>query len=56
MNKALELVALGKMGINRAALECNVPPTTLKDRIAGRVGPGSKIGQKPYLTDNGKSW
>ena len=52
LNKALELVALGKMGVNRAALECNVPPTTLKDRIAGRVAPGSKMGQKPYLTDD----
>ena len=52
MNKALELVAHGKMGVNRAALECGVPPTTLKDRVAGRVTPGSKMGQKPYLTED----
>ena len=48
MNKALELVAQGKMGVNGAALECGVPPTTLKDRVA----PGSKMGQKPYLTED----
>ena len=52
MNKALELVAQGKMGVNRAALECGLPATTLKDRVAGRVAPDSKMGQKPYLTED----
>jgi len=45
-------VAQGKVGVNRAVLECEVPPTTLKDRVTGRVAPGCKMGQKSYLTDN----
>ena len=47
---AMNAVAEGEMGINRAVLEFGVPPTTLKDRIAGRVVHGSKSGPKPYLT------
>ena len=35
MIKALDAVVKGKMGVNRAMLEFNVPHTTLKDRIAG---------------------
>jgi len=50
MSKASYLVVESKMGINRAALECGVPRTTLKDRIAGRVAPGCRMGKKPYLT------
>ena len=50
MMKALDAVAKGKMGVNRAALEFNVPRTTLKDRVAGRVAHGSNMGPKPYLT------
>ena len=40
------------MGINRAAQEYNVPRTTLKDRLAGRVKHGSKSGPDPYLTSS----
>jgi len=47
MTRALELLALGKMGVNRVALECGVPATTLKDRGSGRVVHGSKMGPKP---------
>ena len=47
---AMNAVAEGKMGINCAASEFGVPPTTLKDRIAGRVVHCSKSGPKPYLT------
>jgi len=50
MTRALELVALGMMGVNRAALKCGVPATTLKDQVSGRVAHGSKMGPKPYLT------
>ena len=50
MMKALDAVAKGKMGVDRAALEFNVPRTTLKDRIAGRVAHGCNMGPKPYLT------
>ena len=46
---AMNAVAEGEMGINRAALEFGVPSTTLKDRIAGHVVHGSKSGPKPYL-------
>ena len=38
------------MGVHTAALEFNVPRTTLKDRIAGRVAHGCNMGPKPYLT------
>jgi len=40
----------GRLGVNRAAEEYDVPRTTLKDRIAGRVKHGSKSGLDPYLT------
>ena len=50
MKRALEAVAEGKIGVNRAALEFNVPRTTLKDRISGRVIHGSNMGPKTYLT------
>ena len=41
MTKAMEAVKNGKMGINRAGEEYNVPRTTLKDRLARRVKHGS---------------
>ena len=57
MSNALDLVVEGKMRINRAALECVVPHTTLKDRITGRVAPGCRMGKKPYFTEEEeKSW
>ena len=37
MTEAMEAVKNGKMGVNRAAEEYNVPRTTLKDRLTGRV-------------------
>ena len=40
------------MGVNRAALQFEIPKTTLKDRVAGRVKQGSKSGRKPYLTSD----
>ena len=36
--------------INRAALDHGVPPTTLKDRLSGRVIHGTKPGPVPYLS------
>lgn len=50
MENAMQAVANGEMGVNRAALQYKVPPTTLKDRISGRVMHGSKVGPKPYLS------
>ena len=43
---AMEAVKDGSMGVNRAALEHGVPRTSLKDRLAGRVIHGTKIGPK----------
>ena len=37
------------MGVTRAALEFNIPRTTLKDTVKGRVAHGSNMGPKPYL-------
>ena len=50
MGRALEAVTEGKMSVNRAAVEYNVPRTTLKDRVSGRVIHGSNMGPKMYLT------
>ena len=50
MTRAMDAVFTGVMGINRPALEYGVPPTTLNDRVAGRVVHGTKMGAKPYLT------
>ena len=47
----VEAVTEGKLGINRAGLEFNVPRTTLKDRISGRVIHESNMGPKTYLTN-----
>ena len=47
---ALDTVASGKMGVNRAVIEFNVPCTSLKDRVAGRVHDDCNMGPKQYLT------
>ena len=49
MTHAMDPVFTSTMGINHAALEYGIPPTTLKDRVAGRVVHGTKMGAKPYL-------
>ena len=51
MKRAYDAVTDGKMGVNRAALVFNVPRTTLKDRVSGRVIHGSDMGPKKYLTN-----
>ena len=38
------------MGVNRAALEFNVPCTSLKDRVSGRVSHGCNMEPRLYLT------
>ena len=38
MTHAMDAVYSGALGINRAALEYGVPPTTLKDRIHWKGG------------------
>ena len=51
MIRAMEAVKSGVMGTNQAAREFDVPATTLKDRLPGRVKHGSKPGPAPYLTE-----
>ncbi len=46
---ALKAVSQG-MGTNKAVLEFNVPRSTLKDRVSGRVCHGCKSGRARYLT------
>ena len=47
----MRAVVKGELGMNRAALQYGVSTTTLKDRMSGRIMHGSKIGPKPYLSD-----
>ena len=51
MIQAMEAVISGEMGTNQAAHEFDVPATTLKDRLSGRVNHNSKPGPAPYLTE-----
>ena len=46
----MQAVVNGELGMNRAAMQYGVPPTTLKDRMSGRVMHGSKIDLKPSLS------
>ena len=51
MEMALESVNNGMMTVRRAALEYNVPKSTLHDRVIGRVKPGAKSGPSRNLDD-----
>ena len=44
MAKAMNVVISKEMGVNKAAEQFDVPRTTLKDRISGRVKHGAKPG------------
>jgi len=50
MVDAMEDVTANRLSANAAARKHGVPPSTLKDRLSGRVVHGSKPGPKPYLT------
>ena len=50
MTRAIKAVNEG-MSVRRAALEYNVPKTTLNDRIQGKVVHGSSSGKAKYLSD-----
>ena len=53
MEAAIKAVETGSaVSINRVAKEHGIPPTTLKDRISGRVVDGTKPGRSSYLTDD----
>jgi len=51
MTRAMEAVKSGELRVNQAAKEFCVPPSTLKDRILGRVRHGINPGLEPYLTN-----
>ena len=50
MLAAMQAVRSGQCGANKAARLHNIPPTTLKNRLSGRVKHGDKPGPTPYLT------
>ena len=47
----MEAVRKEPISINKAALLHGVPPTTLKDRLSGRVAHSTKPGPVKYLND-----
>ena len=49
MTQAMECASSGTVSRNKAADLHGVPRSTLKDRLSGRVKPGSLPGPKPYL-------
>ena len=52
MTHTIDAVYSGALGINRAALEYGMPPTTLKDQITRRVVHGTKMGAKHIIIAN----
>ena len=50
MEQAYQAVMHDGVSIRRAAVEYNIPRTTLGDRVQGRVLPGSVSGKQPYLS------
>ena len=50
MVNALDAVLRNNYSISRAAIEYNVPKSTLRDRVKGKVKPGVMSGPMPYLT------
>ena len=52
MIKAMNAVTSNEMGVNKAAAQHKVPPTTLKNRLSGRVKHGTKLRSRSYLTKN----
>ena len=49
MSAAIKAIQNGTGSINRIALDHGVPPSTLKDRLSGRVIHGKKTVPVPYL-------
>ena len=45
----MKLVETARCGVNEAARMYSIPPTTLKDRVSGRVKHGKKPGPSKYL-------
>ena len=56
MNAALRAIESGSaVSINKVARDHGIPPTTLKDRLSGRVVDGTKPGRPSYLTSQEES-
>ena len=51
METAMEAVMNGKTSINKTAVMYNVPCTSLKDRLSGKVVHGTRPGPKLYLNE-----
>ncbi len=51
MLMAMNSVRDGRMGVNEAARTYGLPPSTLKDRVNGRVAHGTLPGPRSYLTE-----
>ena len=49
MERAMQDVTNGVLGVRRAALEYQVPRSALSDRVTGRVCPGAAPGPPKYL-------
>ena len=49
MSRALQSVVAEGVSVRRAALEYNVPKSSLADRVSGRIIPGAKSGPPTYL-------
>ena len=47
---AIDAVKKDGMGVNAAAAQFGIPPSTLRDRLSGRVVHGTHPGVTPYLT------
>ena len=50
MKKAVDAVVISKLSVRNAAMQYNVPKSTLGDRISGRVQLGAVSGPAKYLT------
>ena len=50
MKSAVDAVVTSNLSVRRAAMQYNVPKSTLGDRVSGRVQPGSVSGPAKYLT------
>ena len=51
METAMQDVTNGFLGVRRAALEYQVPRSTLSDRVTGKVYPGAAPGPPKYLCE-----
>ena len=49
MEAAIRAVTNDEMGLNAVSRNFDVPTTTLRDRLGGRVEHSSTMGAKPYL-------